>query len=133
MDSLLASMRPVAKRLKSISSLLRSTICRQSCSIDSSCGLSSAVFVFRAIKPVARVIRVSGVCNSWVTRDTRSLLANYVLFIACCTVDKTRAWARCLGDSVYEAEGTAYIPKNAVYHVTKPNHKKIDAVFYRLC
>ena len=43
------------------------------------------------------------------------------------------AWARCLGYSAYEVEGSVYIPKNAVYHVTKRNHKQIDAVFYRLC
>jgi hypothetical protein len=42
------------------------------------------------------------------------------------------AWARCLGYSAYEVKGTVYIPKNAVYYVSKRNFKQHDDVFYRL-
>ncbi|MFT6449251.1 MAG: hypothetical protein ACJAW8_001612 [Oleispira sp.] len=42
------------------------------------------------------------------------------------------AWARCLGHSAYEVEGTVYIPQNAVYHVDRGNFEQFDDVFYRL-
>ncbi len=43
-----------------------------------------------------------------------------------------RAWARCLGHSDYEVNGSVYVPDNAMYYVSKNNPEQYADVFYRL-